>query len=398
MLIPAGMHVDLFTLYLLVIGTLLASAGMTYWEHRTNPVRSKALRLFAAGFATLAAGCTVVLLRTYLPASIGPALSNLIILTGYLLLLHGVASFNGRRYLAGSAGLLIVMALIWIIGGAQWRGVIWSYVSSVPIAAVAAMTAREMWRCGPMKTLSSRYFVIAVASIHALFYAFRAFVLPWLVASYGPAAQMWASNITMYEGVLYSVLLPMALLKLIREEAHGQLLQESQTDYLTRLGNRRWFFEEGARVIGVINGVRDGVRDGAGGPLLAVLAFDLDHFKSVNDRHGHETGDQVLKAFADTAQRVVGEGAMIARLGGEEFAALLTGESARRAHALGVAVATQFANTIAERVNRSDIRATVSIGLAMYEQDAPPLAEALAAADSALYRAKALGGNRLELA
>lgn len=392
------MHVDLFTLYLLVIGTLLASAGMIFWEHRTHPTRSKPLRVLSAGFATLAAGCTVVLLRLYLPASIGPPLSNLIILSGYLLILHGVASFSGRQYHAVSFAVLTLTALMWVAAGAQWRGVMWAYISAAPIALIAALTAWEMWRCGPMQSLSSRYFVIVVTGIHALFYAFRALILPWLVATHGPAAQMMASNVTMYEGVLYSVLLPMALLKLIREEAHGQLLQQSQTDYLTRLGNRRWFFEEGTRLIGVINGMRDSRRNGPGNTPMAVLAFDLDHFKSVNDRHGHETGDKVLKAFADVAQRVVGPGTLLARLGGEEFAALLVGEPARRAHALGVEVATQFADTLADHLERSDIRATVSIGLATFEHDAPPLSEALAAADRALYRAKALGGNRLELA
>ena len=382
------MHVDLFTLYLLVIGTLLASAGMTYWEHRTHPPRSQALRMFAAGYATLAVGCTVVLLRGHLPASIGPGLSNLIILSGYLLVLHGVASFNGRRYHKASFGLLIVMALLWAAAGAAGQGVMWAYVSAAPIAGIAALTAWEMWRCAPMKPLSSRYFVIVVTVIHALFYAFRAVILPWLVAQYGPDIRAMASNITMYEGVLYSVLLPMALLKLVREEAHGQLLQESQTDYLTRLGNRRWFFEEGARLI----------RDSAGRAPIAVLAFDLDHFKAINDRHGHETGDKVLKAFADIAQRIVGPGAMLARLGGEEFAALLTGDPARRAQALGETMAAHFADTLPGHIGRGDVQATVSIGLARFEQDAPPLSEALAAADRALYRAKSLGGNRLELA
>lgn len=381
------MHVDLFTLYLLVIGTLLASAGMTFWEHRTNSTRSRPLRLLAAGFATLAAGCTVVLLRAYLPASLGPPLSNLIILSGYLLVLHGVAAFSGRHYHKASIAVLGVTALLWVAAGETWRGVMWSYVSAIPIAVIAAWTAWEMWRCGPMKTLTSRYFVIVVTVIHALFYAFRAFVLPWLVAAYGQTAQAMASNITMYEGVLYSVLLPMALLKLIREEAHGQLLLESQTDYLTRLGNRRWFFEEGARVI-----------NGGGRGPIAVLAFDLDHFKSVNDRHGHETGDKVLKAFADIAQRTVAPGTILARLGGEEFAALLTGDQARCAQDLGSAIASRFAGSVAEHIDHHGIESTVSIGLASFEHDAPPLAEALAAADRALYRAKSLGGNRLELA
>ncbi|WP_434647785.1 diguanylate cyclase [Achromobacter piechaudii] len=382
------MHVDLYTLYLLVIGTLLASAGMTYWEYRTNAKRGRSLGLLAAGFATIAAGCTVTLLRGSLPAALGPGLSNLLILGGYLLVLQGVAAFNDRRYRAGPIALLIVMAVIWIVAGTRWQGVVWSYVSAAPIAAVAALTAWEMWRCAPLKALAPRRFVVAITGIHALFYAFRALLLPWLVSLYGASAQLAASNITMYEGVLYSVLLPMALLKLVREEAHGQLVRESQTDYLTRLGNRRWFFEEGARLLRA---------HGAQGPV-AVLAFDLDHFKSINDRHGHQAGDQVLKVFADIAQEVAGPNVLLARIGGEEFAALLMGDAARQAQSLGESVARRFAGTASERADRSEIRATVSIGLARFDDNAPPLADSLAAADRALYRAKSLGGNRLEVA
>jgi len=382
------MHVDLYTLYFLVIGTLLASAGMTYWEHRTNAKRGKQLRRLATGFATIAVGCTGVVLRGYLPAWLGPALSNLVILGGYLLVLQGVAAFNGRRYRGGSVALLVVMALIWAIAGTRWQGLVWAYVSAAPIAIASALTAWEMWRCTPMKALTPRRFVVGIAGIHALFYAFRALILPWLVARHGASVQSAASSITMYEGVLYSVLLPMALLKLVREEAHGQLLLESQTDYLTRLGNRRWFFEEGARLLRT---------KGAQQPA-AVLAFDLDHFKSINDRHGHQAGDQVLKTFADIAQGEAGAGVLLARIGGEEFAALLLGDDARRAQALGETVARRFAESTSEPGDRSAIRATVSIGLACYERDVPPLADSLAAADRALYRAKAMGGNRLERA
>ncbi|MCR2521834.1 hypothetical protein NSP42_25510, partial [Salmonella enterica] len=85
-----------------------------------------------------------------------------------------------------------------------------------------------------MKMLKTRNFAVAVAGVHALIYFGRAFLLPWWVAAGGPSVQLLASNITMYEGVLYSVLLPMTLVKLIREETHVQLVLESQTDYLTR--------------------------------------------------------------------------------------------------------------------------------------------------------------------
>jgi diguanylate cyclase (GGDEF)-like protein len=382
------MYVDLLTLYLLAIGTLLASAGMTFWEHRTNPKRSKELRILAMGFATVAIGCAAALFRLDLPGAIGSAISNLIILTGYLLVLRGVASLSGRQYRASSAGLLIGMALVWGGGGAQWQDVIWNYVSSIPIAIASGMAAWAMLRCGAMKSLQSRYIVVVVTGIHALLYAARAFILPWLVTEYGQSIQLVASKITIYEGVLYSVILPMALLKLIREEIHGQLLWESQTDYLTRLGNRRWFFEEGARIINSRQRC---------GPV-SVLAFDLDQFKAINDLYGHQTGDKVLRSFAEIARSVVGPDAILARTGGEEFAALLSGDEALRAKALGEAVARRFAETISNRVDNIGISATVSIGLAQFENEVPALVDGLAAADRALYRAKSFGGNRLELA
>jgi diguanylate cyclase (GGDEF)-like protein len=128
------------------------------------------------------------------------------------------------------------------------------------------------------------------------------------------------------------------------------------------------------------------------------FALDLDHFKAINDRYGHETGDKVLKAFAEIARSVVGPEAMLARIGGEEFAALLPGHDSVRAKEVGELVVRRFAETISHRVNGVEIRATVSIGLAQSKSETPTLADLLAAADQALYSAKSLGGNRLELA
>lgn len=379
------MYVDLLTLYFIIIGTLLATAGLTFWEHRAHPKRSGSLRILAAGFATLALGCTAALFRGQAPGGLGSAAANLIVLGGYLLVMNGAASLRGKRYRAASFALLVAMALAWAAAGAEGEDFVWKYVSAFPIALVSAATTWQLLRCDALKALKPLRIAAAVTGIHALIYIARAFILPWWVARHGPGVQLAASTLTMYEGVLYSILLPMTLIKLVREETHGELVRESQTDYLTRLGNRRWFFEQGARLI----------EDGKGRVPVAVLAFDLDQFKAVNDRYGHQKGDQVLQSFAETARGMLGEDAILARIGGEEFAALLSGDAAHRAPALGESIVRRFAETISNRVDDIGIAATVSIGLAQYEQDAPPLAEALAAADRALYRAKALGGNRL---
>jgi diguanylate cyclase (GGDEF)-like protein len=382
----SAMQVDLLTLYLLAIGTLLASSAMTLWERRTYPTRGKELNILSAAYATLATGCAAAAFRHTLPGVAGAALSNLVIVTGYLLILHGTAVLNGRQYRAGSIVMLVLLALTWAIVGVRWEALMWGYISAIPIAIACGMTARELLRNNAFKRFQSRRIAAWVSGGHALFYAFRAFILPWLATSFGPEVFSIASKITMYEGVLYSVVLPMTLLKLVREEAHEQLLHESQTDYLTGLGNRRRFFEQGTRVI----------RDGGTSRPMSVLAFDLDHFKAINDRYGHETGDEVLKSFGKIARSVMGPEAILARIGGEEFAALLPGLDGRRAKEMGDAVVKRFAATIAHRINGVAIQATVSIGLAQSGSEAFTLAELLATADQALYRAKSLGGNRLE--
>ncbi|HHT9053711.1 TPA: GGDEF domain-containing protein, partial [Burkholderia cenocepacia] len=101
------MKVDLATLYLLAIGTLLASSAMTYWEHVSHPKRSNELRMLAIGYATLGIGCALAAFRLELLGAAGAAISNLVILGGYLLVLHAVAMFNGQRHLASSIGLLL---------------------------------------------------------------------------------------------------------------------------------------------------------------------------------------------------------------------------------------------------------------------------------------------------
>jgi hypothetical protein len=164
------MHVDLVTLYFLAIGTLLASAGMTRWERRAHPERSKEWRILAAGYATLAIGCAAAPLRHDLPGATGSAFSNLIIVSGYLLVLHGVASLNGRQYCAASIGILLVLALTWVVGGARWQEALWAYVSAIPIAVVCGMTSRELLRSDRLRSLRSRHIVVMVSGAHALLY------------------------------------------------------------------------------------------------------------------------------------------------------------------------------------------------------------------------------------
>jgi diguanylate cyclase (GGDEF)-like protein len=382
------MHFDLLTLYYLAIGTLLLSAGLTMWERQAHPQRRRELQLAATGYCVLAIGCVLSSMRAHFPGAVGPALGNIAMTSGYLVVLNAAAMINGRDHRRTSAIIIAGLALAWIVGGLRLQDLLWNHLTAIPIALVCGMTALELRRSQDLSTLRSRRIIVAISGGHALFYAGRATVLPLLVQLYGPEVIGIAAKVTMYEGVLYSVGLPMALLGLVREEAHDQVLGASRTDYLTGLANRRWFFEEGSRLL----------RDVPDGRSTALLAFDLDHFKTINDRFGHAAGDEILRLFARAVRVKAGGEALLARIGGEEFAALLPGHSVHRAMLVGQAIARTFTQAVAADSRFRGHTATVSIGVAEHAGEAMTLGELLSAADRALYAAKSSGRDRIELA
>ena len=172
-----------------------------------------------------------------------------------------------------------------------------------------------------------------------------------------------------------------------RKAQEAQLRQLSVTDPLTGVENRRGFMVQLERLH---------ARQRRHGHPLSVLMFDLDWFKQVNDRHGHAVGDEVLIQVCQQVGQRLRRSDHLGRLGGEEFAVLLPDthlEGARAAaEVLCQGVAMQPVMT-----SVGPVAVTVSVGVA--EVDLNDRAEdALARADAALYRAKSLGRNRVEVA
>lgn len=156
------------------------------------------------------------------------------------------------------------------------------------------------------------------------------------------------------------------------------------TDGLTGALSRRAFRDEGARLLALAQRHRHEV---------SCIALDLDHFKSVNDGHGHAAGDAVLFGAVAACRRLLRQTDLIGRVGGEEFAVLLPYTD--RAAALGVAEKLH-AGIAAESFDGSDgpFKVTASFGIATVTPTAADLDSLLALADAALYRAKSEGRNR----
>ena len=126
---------------------------------------------------------------------------------------------------------------------------------------------------------------------------------------------------------------------------------------------------------------------------MALVVLDLDHFKQINDRHGHPFGDQILVAVAKALRAAVRGHDLVARNGGEEFVILLPGADAGEAHSVA-----ERARCLVAEVALPNGRLGSSAGVAAISGDGVGLHQMFDAADRALYRAKRLGRNRTELA
>ncbi|MBD1572347.1 sensor domain-containing diguanylate cyclase [Vibrio sp. S17_S38] len=160
----------------------------------------------------------------------------------------------------------------------------------------------------------------------------------------------------------------------------------AHTDVLTGISNRRHFFKLADKKL------HQAQKTSA---QVTLLMLDIDHFKTINDQHGHDIGDMVLKKLAELIQNHITENVLFARLGGEEFALLTTGLSEQQSLALGNQLRDIIqSNKIEINVNKN-LQFTVSIGITIGTQANINIDQILKLADMALYQAKNQGRNKV---
>lgn len=158
------------------------------------------------------------------------------------------------------------------------------------------------------------------------------------------------------------------------------------TDVLTDLPNRRFFFEQ----------LKQYWYDLSGGRLgrFSLIMIDIDHFKRINDMHGHGTGDEVLRHIARVFRENLRSNEIPARLGGEEFALLMKEVPAEHAGRLAERLCEQLRNN-PFRHHGMELRCTISVGVAQTRPSDTSFEDVLQRGDKALYQAKANGRNRV---
>jgi diguanylate cyclase (GGDEF)-like protein len=245
------------------------------------------------------------------------------------------------------------------------------------------LAACELWYARD-RDLISRWPTLVLVVGHAGFLLAR---IPFAQALAVSAASGHAHGAVVYvmafEALFVTFCLPFLRVAMSKERVELEQRKAALTDSLTGIANRRAFFDRGGPLLESAMADRQ---------PAALLLFDLDRFKEVNDTAGHQAGDRVLQAFCDLVAGSIRPGDLFSRLGGEEFACLLA--NASMAHALHIAerLRREFA---AMRLPDLDVNPTVSVGVAMANEAGRSLPALLAIADRALYRAKAEGRNRV---
>jgi diguanylate cyclase (GGDEF)-like protein len=381
------MQLDLQTLSVVTVfvtallGALLVFAGL-----QNRAVRAP--MLWGASYIVSAVGLALLTTQNVAPEWISINLANALVLAGSALIWAGARMFDGHAVrpalvLAAPVLWLIVCAVPAFAADVNLRVVL---VSAL-MAMFAAVTAEEFWRARS-EPLMSRWPTVCALLAYAATLLAR---IPATLLSPILAGQSLMSGVSFallaFGTLLFTVVLAFLLLNMTKERSELKHKIASLIDPLSGVPNRRAFIDGAERLL---------VQQSLDFEPLAVLLFDLDHFKLINDRFGHGTGDAVLQVFAATATRTLGSDVLFGRIGGEEFAAVLAVGDAGEAEAIADRVRRNFA-AAAQGHGADETRPTVSVGVTLGCDPHAPIAVLLSSADQALYRAKANGRDRVEV-
>jgi diguanylate cyclase (GGDEF)-like protein len=350
---------------------------------------TRAAALHWAGYGACSA-VTLLYLGTHLSSL--PLAGVLFAVGAPMLLQHGVWHFTGqpRHYRVHGAMLAAAVLASWVGIDPAWRP-LQAVVHYTITATLYLWTAADLYRYA-RGTLALRFpALLAVplllaglnAAGRALRTAFKPEALATEIAANSTLNVGTAMVIVALIAMLHATLMALVVARLIQ-----QLDWRARHDGLTGLLNRRAMQEAIDQQLG---------RSRRGGDTFAVVMLDIDHFKTINDRHGHDAGDQALMHTAAVLQNAVRAVDRVGRFGGEEFVVLLPATGLAQAAEMAEALRARLAELGVPREGEA-LALSASFGVAEWKGPDEEPSRLLMRADKALYRAKRAGRNRVQVA
>ena len=296
-------------------------------------------------------------------------LGQMFLILHWAFMLVALRGNDERRWLLAVAPPLLIAAAVVVSAADQLTTMLAFKCVSVVLALAIG---RELWLArGDAPTL--RLLLMALVVGHTLVVTINIWNEP--------------SQVIMLETTAYGSANALLFIALSKAGVEQALRTAATTDSLTRLANRSAFR---ARAQSMLSLARQG------GQSVAMVMFDLDRFKSINDRFGHPAGDQVLRVFAEIVGTSFRKSDAVARLGGEEFGAILSDVTVDQVVEMVERIHSVFAasNMV---LGGTPVETTVSAGIVLDRKAGYELDSLFASADELLYRAKAGGRNRFEL-
>lgn len=379
------MQLDIRTLtFNLLLFALVFAVGM-FLVQRTQP-GVRGLRWWAAANALAGVGFMLLSLRDLIPDFLSIVVANDILLAALCCFHEGVARFRGRPGRLIGVGLPLIAVLTpWLLyytyaePNVAMRIVAATLATSIP----AAMTARLLTRNLPPRLRSSHWFTASAFIQFAILSVARAAY----TAANPPVDLMHAGAVHALNFLSIFFLLVVATFGcvwMITACLSIELEQLARTDPLTGALNRLALTESTVREI---------ARAERGGRPLALLIFDLDHFKQLNDRLGHRPGDVALRTVATSARIELRLSDLLARYGGEEFVIVLPDTDKAQAAETAERLRRRIESLRIDRGDGSVL--TASFGVAAFPADGADPDSLLESADAMLYAAKQAGRNRV---
>ncbi|GHC94285.1 GGDEF domain-containing protein [Novosphingobium pokkalii] len=350
-----------------------------------NPEDRRGAMFLAAGYALMALGFGVLISPIFIPglgsgALWGNALLDLGTIANFLAL-NAIFHRRGAEFWVLPAAIVMAIAELAIVAriGPDMRAMV--ALGAGLRACVTMATVFSLWHCNDP---SRRPIALILAGFHGAWVVMLVLRIAWWL---GNDANGVGHDPTSAFGLTARLLLTWAItpcyLWMIKREVDAELIRYARQDPLTGVANRRVVWQMGEARCNRARG------------KVGVIAIDIDHFKHINDRYGHGSGDAMLRLVADVLAQNLRSGDVLGRIGGEEFLILLADEAVEMRAALAERLRQAVADAALTLPDGQPLSCTISLGHAAVALPGPGWDATVQAADRALYAAKHGGRNRV---